>query len=106
MAMANLTSDQKADPLYIMTHNPANANRQCVQQFLKVERTCASALESAVHPGITGTGRSAAAAWGKFPYRTGGSKLTDWEALYASHSLDPHEPFLRDVFTLLLLGVV
>ena len=47
--MTHLTADQKADPLYTMAHDPANASRLCVQQFLKVERTCASALESAVH---------------------------------------------------------
>ena len=103
--MTHLTADQKADPLYAMAHNPANANRLCVQQFLNVERTCASALESAVHPGITGNGRSAAADWAAFPYRSGGSRLTEWETFYAAHSLDPHEPFLREVFTLLLLGV-
>jgi hypothetical protein len=103
--MTHLTADQKADPLYTMAHDPANASRLCVQQFLKVERTCASALESAVHAGIAGNGRSAAADWASFPYSSAGSKLTDWEAFYSAHSVDPHEPFLREVFTLLLLGV-
>ncbi len=100
-----LTADQKADPLYIMTHNPANASRPSVQRFLVTEATSASALISAVHPGIGGNAQSAAANWAAVPYRSAGSKLTDWEAFYASVNLDAQQPFLREVFTLLLLGV-
>jgi hypothetical protein len=83
-----LTSDQMADPLYIMTHNAANANRDVVQQFLSMEATCDDAAEATA-----------------FPYRSTGSHFTDWEAFYASLGLGGDQPFLVGVFTLLLLGV-
>jgi hypothetical protein len=102
----NLTPDQQADPLYIMAHDAANASRPCVQKFLAAERVCASAIHSSVHPGIGNpAARLAAANWAAFPYKSTGSKLTDWEAFYTSVHLEPHEPFLVEVFTLLLLGV-
>jgi hypothetical protein len=83
-----LTSDQMSDPLYLMTHNPANANRDVVQQFLSMEATCDSVASAAA-----------------FPYRSTGSHLTDWEAFYGSLGLGGDQPFLVGVFTLLLLGV-
>jgi hypothetical protein len=104
--MINLTTDQQADPLYIMTHNPANANRACVHKFLSAEATCGSVIVSGVNNAIQNpAARSAAANWASFPYRSTGSKITDWEAFYGSLGLGPNQPFLCTVFTLLLLGV-
>jgi len=104
--MINLTTDQLADPLYTMTHNPANANRPCVHKFLSAEATCASAVVSAVPQTIQNpAARFAAANWASFPYRSTGSRITDWEAFYASAGVSPSEPFLAEVFTLLLLGI-
>ncbi len=104
--MINLTTGQLADPLYIMTQNPANANRTCVRKFLTMENTCSLAVLGQVPQTIQNpAARYAAANWASFAYRSTGSHLTDWEAFYASVGVSPSEPFLAEVFTLLLLGV-
>jgi len=82
--MTNLASDQLADPLYIVTHDPANEHLECIQEFLATEDYC-SYIEG-------GT---------PLPYRRTGSTIADWIAFYDALGFDSRQPFLADVFALL-----
>lgn len=105
-----LTSDQLADPLFVMTHDPANANRADVRAFLAAEQSMINAVLSkgpwSPLPASQQVAAAVAAgAFAVFPYKSAGSKLTDWEPFFTANNLSPSEPYLRNVFLLLLLGV-
>jgi hypothetical protein len=82
------SADQIADPLFVLVHDPAQADRLEISQFLTMETQ------------HTGTRAN-------LPYTSAGSKLTDWETFCARYYTNGNGklPFLRDVFLLLLLGV-